>query len=239
MKTAGFRERREAQVKAFLNSALQEMMEYVKKEYSIREFDPKIIVRFDDRYSRSYGGVSGGRPFLSFAMKVMVVPSLEYSFPEYDHIKNDPEIGAVRGSWYKVVATLAAHEMAHAVEYMDMFKLQKDSSFGDCKDYENHGKIWQSIYRKLRNEFVASRAYREFDSTPVEVKAPSGRTRDTEYDVTRKTWNGGVLITYSKDHKNLGHIFQKKGQYLQYYKNGEWFKTTTTSVVEARKLFID
>ena len=70
-------------------------------------------------------------------------------FPEYAHIKADPQIGAVRvDNWKEYIELLLCHEFAHILEKYVVC----DDDFPNYKPKKchGHGYNWQCIYRWLR-----------------------------------------------------------------------------------------
>ena len=77
---------------------------------------------------------------------------------EYGHIFSDSIIGAFYSDdpWIHVQGILA-HEVAHAVQHAcesanGTTHNDRDESFGE--DFLAHGKVWQNIYRMLREQYV-------------------------------------------------------------------------------------
>lgn len=89
-------------------------------------------------------------------------------FNEYDHIGADPDIGhAICSSWEEYVMILICHEVAHVLEHTPGWggTIPKEASrWGSLPPKKaaidgEHGPRWQTIYRRLRNQFVAKELF--------------------------------------------------------------------------------
>ncbi len=103
----------------------------------------------------------------------------DFNFTEYDHIKEDPEIGAIPNNqqWTRYVAALCAHEVAHVVQYCAKYDVRADSHSSLLalgSDDGGHGVYWQEIYRILRRCFVNSA-----DVLPLAIDTPKPKKKHT------------------------------------------------------------
>jgi len=105
---------------------------------------PAIKVSFSPKRRLSRGGING----LSFALSRWVRDG-QLRFPEYAAFRSDPDIGETTGDWMHVVKVLAAHELAHWVQY------SRDVVKPAGVDYRKpHGVGFREIYRFLRLKVV-------------------------------------------------------------------------------------
>lgn len=91
---------------------------------------------------------------------------------EYPSIAKDPEIGDLVGDPNDKLAPMAAllcHEIAHAIDYT--------TGTGS-----GHGKRWRSIYRTLRNAYVATGKYKPAPTNNV-IEFPVTKTKDARMDL--------------------------------------------------------
>lgn len=91
---------------------------------------------------------------------------------EYPSIAKDPEIGDLVGDPSDKLAPMAAllcHEIAHAIDYT--------TGTGS-----GHGKRWRSIYRTLRNAYVATGKYKPAPTNNV-IEFPVTKTKDARMDL--------------------------------------------------------
>ena len=148
----------------FCNDVADKMIAALGKEFGYA--NPKVKRRYltNLRYNHSHGGSYRGKMGISI---VLITPILAagrqtyVNFPEYDHIKNDPEIGMMNGiTWKQYCAALIAHELAHAFQYSNKDTAVKFSAkYSTATSYKSkdgfcHGEVWQSIYRFLRVNYV-------------------------------------------------------------------------------------
>ena len=165
----------------FCNQMIAMMVPAIKEEFgpsvAISVGNIKRRYRFDTKFNVSYGGVRRRRMYVSL---VLVSPTAlkgtgdTRTYPEYDHIANDPVIGSIESAdWRKYTAALLAHEVAHAIQYGSQESVTshysgKYTSSYVSKDGFCHGPLWQSIYRFLRENFVNNNAYEQLpEHNPV------------------------------------------------------------------------
>lgn len=240
----------EREVDAYVNALVEEFKVYICAEYQIEKFDLKMIVRYSDRYRKSWGGVKHGKPYISLVVSPYINCRSHQHFNEYAHIKNDAEIGEFWGSWRKVIGALIAHELAHCVEYMNKLLYTKSAALSNETGFGNHGAVWQKIYRDLRGNFINSHFYRDITYVVPPVKddviklGPRRAKAERKITVTKSRVKNssinGTLIDYYVDKLLVATVFQSPGHYLQYFdlEQKQWIFTKTTSLVEVRKMLI-
>lgn len=123
-------------------------------------FGKSLEVRFTWSRNRtcSRGGFSikRGIPYVSLFFLDKFPPGQEeYDWLEYGHIASLPSIGSVKGPMEVALATLVAHEMAHAVQGFACSRpVKKMNGITRKLLFESHGQGWQEIYRYLRINWV-------------------------------------------------------------------------------------
>jgi hypothetical protein len=152
------------EVVGFCNEIADKMIAALGNELKIS--NPKVRRRYltDLRYRCSHGGSSYKGMGVSIVLITPVIANGKQTYvnyPEYDHIKDDPEIGQIMAAtWQQYCAALMAHEIAHAFQFYSSDSAEKFSArYAPSKSYQSkdgfvHGKAWQSIYRFLRVNFV-------------------------------------------------------------------------------------
>lgn len=115
-------------------------------------------------YNESHwGGVDNfGRPFVAITLSYPKRGHRGTIYAEYDHIKEDPEIGEfiLKSKSEHWQATIA-HEIAHAILFWNQAQIilngEIDQTWSfNCLpmlyDEKDHGYAWQRIYRNLRKK---------------------------------------------------------------------------------------
>lgn len=197
------------------------------------DYNPDVYVTFM-RGKPSEGGLQeDGTTFITistFEVRDLVGTNGITDLQEYDHIEDDPDIGNCDANWKKYLACLIAHELAHTLTLAEVphFRLQIAQYFppevnGDFED--QHGKLWQEVYRVLRREHVSLSAYYTrfvYPSTELSrsvIKMPSEER-----------------IIYTYDGQNVAfYIRNKDGIFLS---NSEWSvrrRTTFKNLFDIRK----
>lgn len=158
------------------------MTEFVQSQFTDERWSPNVEVNFNSRCHTSQGGLHLGSPWLSIACGPFMTPGgdMRWDEPamrlEYDHIAKDREIGSMIGrSKIEVLSGVIAHEMSHAVQYTLSSAVRPEVLAPDFSGYrtkdEQHGLIWQSIYRALRVRFVNGQDFHAVLDTAAAVKA--------------------------------------------------------------------
>lgn len=148
--------RADNEVEFFAKSAVNKMLHRVHALYGQSLWDMKVRTSFSSYRARSIGGVRRGVPFVSLSLSTA---RTSVSFFEYSRLANDPEIGTVHNThWRLWVATLVAHELSHVIQYHPGCRKQVESMWG-MFDAAPHGSTFRAIYRDLRNAFVNGAAF--------------------------------------------------------------------------------
>ncbi|MDK9789893.1 hypothetical protein [Vibrio sp. D431a] len=108
--------------------------------------------------TRSSGGISGGNPYMKFALSRIMIElddqGTDLIFHEYDSFKDDDVIGSIGGSIEVYLSALVAHELAHAIQYTlwinNMFDQPTWNGLKTIDMTEGHGEGWRYIYGVLR-----------------------------------------------------------------------------------------
>jgi hypothetical protein len=233
------------------------MLPYIKRTFT-QDFPLKLTVSYSPKRNRSWGGSRRRIPFISLAIRKYastVVSNGNYHFSEYDDFANHPVIGSVKGNWQKAIATLVAHELAHAVQHhCTMAQLQKA---GIARYEKNHGDCFKAIYAMLRTEFVNGFDERLLYTLQTEVfpiklanamaPAPKKVKKTGVRMELSKSKNGWFIHKYfdAVSGELLGTMASKPRFISQGWVNGEWqtiFDPTTGTAfknhTEAKKFFI-
>ena len=230
-----------ANLDQFVLNLSKQMIEFVRLEYNAPDFDVRIRCDYSPRRKCSWGGIRGGKNFISLALSKYQTAA-QYNDPvtfnEYKHFAADPVIGTVTADWQKALAALIAHEMAHAVE-LGSIKQNAVSAHG-LNQVGKHGNLWKEIYRKFRLEFVNDST---FETAPVihntatitKIKTPrKQKARQWNSEYVRS--NRGSLIHYYVKQVQVGTIFRSDFGPLFLKQNNDWLKLETQSLCDARKL---
>ena len=165
------------EVVAFCNAIADRMIAALAIELGENDLVVKRRYLSNLRYQASHGGSDCGNMYVSIVLiSPMHALKNNYSidYPEYEHIKNDTDIGQMKAvSWKKYCAALMAHEIAHAFQFRCAATVNK--AFGarysnpsyKSGDGFTHGNEWQSIYRFLRVNFVNNDS---FESINIPIK---------------------------------------------------------------------
>lgn len=245
--------RDQAEVSAFVSAIADPMIKHVETKYGIKDFKVKIRCDFSKRRRTSLGGVNKSGPYVSLALRHLNQPGDKINLTEYAHIASDPEIGSMRGDWKDVVASVFAHELAHAVQH---FRFNKAMMLGEAfsgglatwpsTDIACHGELWQSIYRDLRTNFVNSGWHKNvkysFTKTVASVKTIK-RVINKPFFTREVNKDGGRHALYyrSSDNSLIGKLFKRETGKVQFAPAGvnKYVWTQFMSTVEARKALIE
>jgi len=165
------------EVIAFCNAIADRMIAALAVELGEKDLVVRRRYLSNLRYQASTGGSVREKMYVSVVL-ISPMHALKNNYlidyPEYDHIKNDTDIGEIKAvSWKKYCAALMAHEIAHAFQFRYASTVKK--AFGarysnpsyKSGDGFTHGNEWQSIYRFLRVNFVNNDS---FESIKLPVK---------------------------------------------------------------------
>lgn len=152
-----FRQEVERETHAMVKHACKLLQRAASPVQAPASFSEKMEVKISwhPNRRRSNGGFIKGRPRLSLALCAIRPDRDVIPLREYKHIRESPVIGSCEGPWQVFLATLVAHEVAHAAQYAALHSL----GFA-CKDVHpkllkrTHGEGWQEIYRYLRESWV-------------------------------------------------------------------------------------
>lgn len=244
----------------FATKIVSSMVEYVQAEYD-PSFNITLTLSWGVKRRSSLGGTrSSIGPTANLVVRrfsdAITTGSLVDEF-EYKHIQNDPVIGELKGvHWTQALASLAAHEVAHAVQLYPKTKKAAQHKLGvDNLDPRNsilagHDWFWQRIYADLRTKFVNGNAYLKFPTSSVQLNAVKivrpWVQADPKAVAAKKGWavkevnkNGGrYLFHYREDGSVIGCLFNRwKGLvYIYSTDAGTYTSTGTTDIREARRL---
>lgn len=203
MKRSDLKELGEAH--AFTKRAISVMGAFAREEFNLPE-DFVINSRLRTAVTRSrqqkgsWGGYAWNKrqnkpaPYVQLKLRQVFYPG---PWVEYDHYKNDREIGNIKDPGPKtIILALVAHEIAHTVQYAMKFAFgNKEYDDQDAKCAErglpefesDHGKLFQEIYRRLRRKFV--------NKGRQEIAVP--QQKYTPQTATKAGVIGRVRITYA------------------------------------------
>lgn len=241
---------------AFVTAVAKPMVEYLQTKHKVPNFNPTIRCDFSARRTTSLGGVKyDGTPYVSLALNRRME---EFGkFKEYSHIAKDRQIGSIEGGWHRVVSALLAHELAHALQWSRYNRATLAASAVDgslwplqSADIQSHGKVWQSIYRDLRVNFVNDSQFRKITYTVPEPKqapkpaaAKPRRTIEKPFYTVEKNRNGGRHAYYylTGTKTLIGQLFKREGCRVQFCAAGDnkYVHTTFKNQTEARKSLIE
>lgn len=233
----------------FVDEQNQKMVEFIRTEYELPDFNPDVTVCFRERRVNSFGGIYGdGTPFciLNANLVMWMIPqgpNCEKWFVEYPFLSFDPEIGDVRGSWKTYMGALLSHELAHAVVYYSEEIEKKEnnhevwSRFDQTvlRDRRPHGKLWQSVYRKLRTVFVNGVKFNMRYTVNAETEKTT-RPYKRQFETLAFEKDGGRYVTYKVNGEEVGRLFSKFKKPIQVWNNetNSYVDTAHTSLVAAR-----
>lgn len=162
------REYFEAKARDYVDHAIALLMRKASPHRVSAAFRDEFVLKTSWAKNRrlSYGGMLNYRPYISLALKRFDLdkhgqrPSND-RYIEYSRIQASPVIGSTMGSLDINLATLIAHEVAHAAQHTRLHgKLTerrltiKDALIPKGALDKPHGQGWQEIYRYLRTEWV-------------------------------------------------------------------------------------
>lgn len=142
---------------------------FIRERFGLgEEYSPEVYTTFY-RDTGSEGGLDvNDNAFItisSWDVRHIIGSNELVEYGEYDHIAEDPDIGTIDAvNWKRYLACLIAHELAHTLtlDALPQFRERITNHFPlDVQlDYhDNHGRLWQEVYRILRRDFVNIRAY--------------------------------------------------------------------------------
>jgi hypothetical protein len=248
-------------VEQYVKLSIAKMETYVQMKLSAPTFKLKTTISFGDRRCRSWGGIRGGRPFVSLAVKrfeIARVAGTAIDFLEYSNIKSDPVIGSLAGvSWTKAVDALVAHEIAHAVQYYPGTKKNAMAAFGfndsQSRSLKNHNIFWQKIYADLRTKFVnGADSFPALSEYASRLTAQDNRSDPPQNDVkpkrphrvVSKGWTATshyaktvrTTIYHDAAGNLLGILCVRKAVFYRYYpEEQKYVKLTAKNQIEARR----
>lgn len=143
-------------VEKFAVKEFARQVDFIRYFLDAHDFNPYMVINWKDDLT-SYGGTDyDGKPHIEVALKVTERFLNEDTalYDEYAFIEKDMGIGEEMVGWRVYVAFLIAHELAHAVEFeryagnkaAKLFRVRRRPEVR-----EGHGKLWQTIYRVLRD----------------------------------------------------------------------------------------
>lgn len=157
------------EVRRFVKQSVDKVYGYAKQEYGFDNNAPIVLkisvhnkLRFRSCAGRKqYGTKNQREAFAELDAAYALNGKWNQGFTEYPHIKNDDEIGSrVCDTWQEYLMVLICHEVAHAIEfsavmYGGTLPRVTSTEYGFLNgNPDDHGPVWQTIYRKLRNKFV-------------------------------------------------------------------------------------
>lgn len=163
---AEHRKRVESLVHEYVGIALNLLIQSDSPVICQPGFKDKLVVKTSWAKGRrkSRGGYYGEkkRPRVSFALKhryeydpIRDVQDRKEFFHEYARIAKSPQIGSCAGPLEVMVATIVAHEMAHAAQMSCIYSyLAVANTVNKNQLRKVHGEGWQEIYRYLRVNWV-------------------------------------------------------------------------------------
>lgn len=246
-KQGGFDPRHKQIVRAFSEWIFSVMVDHCRGRYRVPGFDPRLKVCFRKSRAYSWGGADAdGKPFVNIAASsiMWMIPERKSVkvLHEYEFLRYADDIGPISGSWKIWMAATIAHEIAHALHwYIDT----PDGSHAKQMipapardDGDDHGRLWQALYRDLRLEFVNGIDY------PIgsvdQPATPDLRRYRTRYDCVEERKYGGRCVTYRKGDiavillKKTGHLVQRMDPSTGEFQDTSWMK-----LVDARRELVD
>lgn len=153
----------------FVRNESADQVAFIRKRFDLGDdWSPEIYTTFY-RDTGSEGGIDlDDKPFItvsSWDVRDIVGTNEMMSYEEYDHIKDDPDIGSIESvNWKRYLGCLIAHELAHTLTMEEVpnsrDRIAHHFEFDVQLDYKNqHGRLWQEFYRILRRDFINVRAY--------------------------------------------------------------------------------
>lgn len=155
---------------AFAKQAVLVMAGYAKQEFNLpKDFKIKTRIKtarpilLTKAETESCGGyiwdarLDKAVPYVH--LKVGIV-FLTKRFREYGAYRSKPEIGTIRNSTRKTaILAMIAHEIAHTVQFAMRIEFGRDvyqaCAVRGLPEFEDdHGELFQEIYRRLRRKFV-------------------------------------------------------------------------------------
>lgn len=229
-------------VKTFCNALIDMMIQYAEDKDWIDDIE--VERRYSFSPYRSYCWAEeldsvNRRCLINFSFHSLLEmmntnrPILYHSH-EYDHIKDDPEIGNLQTVWWKRAAAMdVAHEVAHAIDFFCDAKYSEMDGYPDPTPCRGHGASWQYFYRILRREYVNISSFQILESignpTPHDGEFFSiidyqKNNRYTYYLAPEQDRLYGYIrhrekfkIAYSRDGEHLGNftcIYRARGKIL-------------------------
>lgn len=146
--------KRESKERKFSKATFDLMVKFAIKHYGLTDFDPYFTFSLSKKRKHSWGGFSfkRDRPFVDIAGHRGRTDHI-YFVQEYPEYENDSQIGSYSGEWRETISGTIAHELAHAIEFF-MIHYSYHFALKFPQAYNNeHGPLFKSIYRTLRNQF--------------------------------------------------------------------------------------
>ena len=158
--------KKKKELREYARNAVKQMLLWAQQEYKLDEkfLDATIIISFAKGRQYSYGGWHKNRngkwrPYINLRLNSCenFVPQMQ---TEYDWYRNDPEIGkkwvTTEKAWIRLEA---GHEISHCIElaqpYLNATQRSKlVKKFGRSKVTDDHGEVFQKIYRIIRRKFI-------------------------------------------------------------------------------------
>lgn len=153
----------------FCNREAAAQIAFIRDRFGLSEtYNPGIYVTFY-RETFSIGGIDvNDEPFITISawdVRNIIGTNECMEYEEYDHINEDAEIGKVAEcNWKRYLACLIAHELAHTLTLVDVIERRAIvgnffPDFVQLDTQDEHGLLWQGVYRIIRAEYVNPKAY--------------------------------------------------------------------------------
>lgn len=203
-----------AKLEKFVRNQALQMQEYASAKYGFVGFNIEVTIKSVGK--PSWGGVSGGNPFIEIDIQ-KYIPSVisdgNIDFNEYPSFAWDKNIGSLNNvHWTKAVTALVAHEVSHAIQFFSPLsvvdKLFSSNSFVGSKDLRGHKKLWRNIYQDLRKEFVNKESSVEQVIVPptpeiLKIEVTPKVEKPVVKNTQKKGWtrrkyraHGGLVVEY-------------------------------------------
>jgi len=145
---------------AYVRQMCEKVINWAHSTYVLRSTcNPEIKISFAGSWKARRSAAWGAwkvilRPYWFITKKSA---SDFFSFPEYSHINNDPDIGEYNSfDPHKTVLGIILHELAHSVDdgLNECVPIVKYHAPRTAKERHGHGFVWQTIYYDMRKKFL-------------------------------------------------------------------------------------
>lgn len=197
---------------AYVRANAKEMFAFICQEFDI---NPNLQLKIVDKETRYLGqaGVKNG-VFILTMNAFRLTRFQVQSVVEYPRISGYSTIGSFgTEDWKLHTDTTLAHEMAHIAQFALFFVHRQMGHYKGIRLETNHGKLFQAVYRKVREKFINHRIDRSIRIKPTDFVVPEDfqtkkeRKMNTSHPYVGKTFTLSslglmeVVAYYPRNHK--------------------------------------